>query len=321
MQLSKAERKKFNALQRERLRKKQNLLDLTDFFRMNGINGMLVVAPQDLLTISSGAISPGDQQAYQQFNLTRQRAGQRMLTIDEWRKKVSAGQATPGPIWNPGTPGVATPPVDPFHTPDENIDSANAQRDYELALQDIDNNLFNMSHEGKFQKQAADKAAKENAAAANDAAIARGLFQSSIRDAELADITATNALRKRYLDDQLAIADTQALGRKKTLQSNFESFLSAMRQKAAQNAAEVGANQPPWEVEPTEGQWIAPTPPGAPGAAPGAAPPPGSMLNPPPPGTDPAAVAAAYAAAGREPTGTGSRQQSVSGSRRRGRRR
>ena len=116
----------------------------------------------------------------------------------------------------PGTPDA--PPTTPFLTPDQqnalnslffdtgNQLSALGAADTNAlvaAIQQIgDPRKFDPTDKGTDLSNAVNKEAAVNRVGATDAAIARGLFQSSIRDADLADIEATRQMRRNFFRDQ-----------------------------------------------------------------------------------------------------------------------
>lgn len=244
------------------------------------------------------------------------------------KKDTKGGGAESVPqVWIPGTPanpGVRTPPVDPFLTPEQQMGKLTLERDFELALKDIDDELKRMKFDVDYQIRESDKEAEVKSAGVTDDMIGRGLFQSSVRDAELTDVAAANALRKGFLSDRLSIEETRGIERKKILRDNFDALKNAITQQMVQNATDVGKEQPPWKVEPTpgtEGRW-APA-----GSSPGGAPAnPHSINNPLPSSLSPEQAAMVWAAAAGikpqpGPTGTGRTQQPTTGRRRRGGRR
>lgn len=196
--------------------------------------------------------------------------------------------------FHPGTPefaGVRTPPVAPFLTAEDMIALGNAVRDFELAQQDVDNEIERQRTNNEFEKTQVDKQAQQTSSDATDAAIARGLFQSSIRDSQLVDIAATQRLKKQFLDDNLSLTATQGGARKKALQDNLDAFKDAINKRAVENAREAGKDQPEWLDPPrpeVPGEWRP--------AAATASSAPGAWLIPPnllpPPGTSPGAFAA-----------------------------
>lgn len=174
---------------------------------------------------------------------------------------------------DPGSPGVPTPPVQPFLTADDMMQLANAIHDFEINVHDIDSQLQTQKFNNEFDKTQIEDARKKGLSATDDSMIARGLFQSSIRDAELFDIEASARLRKNFLDDGLRIATTQAEQKKRMMQSSLDDFKRAMDVKKVENAAAVGANQDPWQVEPVAPHFVAGTLPGT-SAGSGQGPPP-----------------------------------------------
>lgn len=121
-------------------------------------------------------------------------------------------------VTDPGTPEA--PPTNPFLTAEQQqslnqlfSDTGNqlAQLDQSsndalvAAIQQIgDPNKFDPNDQGTDLSGAVNKGAMISRVNATDAAIARGLFQSSMRDADLADIEATRQMRRNFFRDQYA---------------------------------------------------------------------------------------------------------------------
>jgi hypothetical protein len=132
---------------------------------------------------------------------------------------VHAGPAT---ATAPGAP-AAPPPVSPFLTSGD-FDAINSfYTDLNTKLGDIKATVGTFDPttgtwsggteqaDTEFQTAQTDKAAKANTGAAQDDAAARGIFQSSIKDATLYDIEAQRSLSDKFLNDKLT-ADRLAAG-------------------------------------------------------------------------------------------------------------
>lgn len=276
--LSPDERKQFFDFNRDRSKRGEILVSLDAWRRMRGSGAgfgwLPVVNDADATAVNS--MDPNERKLFLAFNSSRAQGHQNLLTIDEWHKAGSPGGApTPGDTYTPGTPGVPTPPVDPFLTPDQIITQAQARGAFETGTQDVDNQLKNMSTDNDYQKGQLDKGAVQASAAENENAISRGLFQSSIRDAELFDIEATKSLRKQHLDDALNLAVSQGETRKKTLKDTWDAVSGALNTQAVLNAQDKGKDANPWQTAPTAGTWTPPATPAPP--TPGAPKPPKSQ--------------------------------------------
>jgi hypothetical protein len=119
-------------------------------------------------------------------------------------------------------------------------------------LNQLDFGLENQRIESEYEKSNLRKAAVESTVEANDELASRGLFHSSVRDAELYDINATSALRQNYLDRQLDTAQIQVQTQKVSAQNAWDDFQRGMNQKQVQNAQEVMTNTGKWLVDPVK---------------------------------------------------------------------
>lgn len=131
----------------------------------------------------------------------------------------------------------AKPPPSPFLTPEQLLQKSSMHRDMQKQIHDIDQALDRQRLEGEQQKSQADKSAKVDSAKAEESAIARGLFRSSIKDGDLYDIEATRQLRRKLFDDQLALSVAQADANKKYLQDWWDKeVVPNFNQMAVENA-------------------------------------------------------------------------------------
>jgi hypothetical protein len=179
---------------------------------------------------------------------------------------VTPPPPAPGPLagLDPGLQavlyaGIPTPPVAPFLTPEQMTALSQAYRDYNISVGDLDYQLGIQNIDTSYQKGQSDRKAVMDTEAANDNAVRRGIFQSSIRDSDLADIQATNATAKGRLDDLLAAATIHTDTQERALKGALDDMRQNYNVLAATNAAEVGKDQNPWLVEPNKD--FAPTPP------------------------------------------------------------
>lgn len=140
-------------------------------------------------------------------------------------------------------PAAGPPPkpalVDPFLTPEDMSAVNDFLTSWGQQNTSIDTNLRNQGIDTQYQETQNDNAAKANTAATADAMAARGLFQSSIKDASLYDIEAQRALANKFLDDKLTTATLDAGTQKKILGDSKTRFDEAMAAKKVQNASAV----------------------------------------------------------------------------------
>jgi hypothetical protein len=142
---------------------------------------------------------------------------------------------------------TVSPTVDPFLTGQDLVDLSGilSDLDQKLGFTDasgvvhkgsIDTGLEDLGSQTAIQKDQVDKSAKENTSSATDNAIARGLFQSSIKDATLIDIEAQRAIQQKFLDDRLSTATINANTQKSALGQYKTGVLSGFNTKAVENA-------------------------------------------------------------------------------------
>ncbi len=113
---------------------------------------------------------------------------------------------------------------------------ADAQRQRDQAYGDLDFNLEKQRQETQFGQQDAERGRVKGADKTNNSMAGRGMFHSSMRDAELFDIDATAGLRKQMLQQQL---DTQTLNsqrQKSVLDSSWTQYMAGLTQKQVENA-------------------------------------------------------------------------------------
>lgn len=130
-------------------------------------------------------------------------------------------------------------PVTPFNTPEEIQQKADRFAQYQTGLFDIDYGLQKLSADTSFQKAGIDRNLRHDVSQTIDQMIARGLYQSSIKDGEVNDLNATAAMRKQYLDTTLNSATIDAGRRKQVLSDQWNSFLNTLNQLAVQHAQDI----------------------------------------------------------------------------------
>lgn len=170
-------------------------------------------------------------------------------------KPLPAGQNLQGAQWVEGTPGVENPPVQPFLTAGDMSEIADRNAGWDQMLADIESSLSRLTAETNFTVSELEKERVQDLSQSADEMAGRGLFQSSIKDADLYDIEATARLRKDFVDTQLKTARLDAQNQRQIIQDNRDAFSSAINQRMTENAQGVQADQPIWKQEPTEGHW------------------------------------------------------------------
>lgn len=166
---------------------------------------------------------------------------------------VSGPGAAPPPseVYNPGVP---TPVVQPFLTAEDLMAYAQARQAYESQLSELDANYSTSVTNTGYEKEQLTKSAISGKAEHSDDFAARGLFRSSVRDADLFDIDATAEMRKTFLDTQLNTLKLNTETQKHSLDEMWNNpetgYLHALDLKKVQNAQGVQGSLPMWSVEP-----------------------------------------------------------------------
>jgi hypothetical protein len=110
---------------------------------------------------------------------------------------------------------------------------------WQTTMEDIDTGIDQATLDTNYQKQGNAKQATENRSASDEAMAARGIFQSSLRDAATYDIEASRALADTFLDSKLNAAVTAGATRKQTLATSKINFEAGMKAKYGENAKAI----------------------------------------------------------------------------------
>lgn len=178
--------------------------------------------------------------------------------------------------WNAGHPAAAsaTPaataapqrqPVDPFLTPEEMLQRNQQYADAAAEKANLGLSLSQKQIDTKYQIAQTQKQAAENTAQTVDNMISRGLFQSSIKDGDVADIAASSVARQDYLQSALTTLATYTTERMKTIDANLATNETQWNNMAVANAQ--GIEPAPGDT-PTSPTANAPAPPAPTGAVP-----------------------------------------------------
>ncbi len=149
--------------------------------------------------------------------------------------------------WNPGEENPAT---QPFLTQQDIEEFAEAREQYEEGLRELDRNYEAKKHEAEYESAEIEKGRISNKDSANWDFAGRGLFRSSIRDADLADIDATAEIKKKFLSDSLNALAVYNQGQKQSMEARWNRYNEGLKRKEVENAEGVNANMPKWKVEP-----------------------------------------------------------------------
>jgi hypothetical protein len=162
------------------------------------------------------------------------------------------GQATPPAasapeVWNPG---IENPTPEPFLTQQDLEEYAEAREQYEAGLHELDENYEQKKHSNEYETAEIEKGKVADTENTNWDSAARGLFRSSIRDGDLADIDATAEIKKKFLSDSLSALAVYNEGQKKAQEAKWGRYEESLNRKKVENAEGVSATMPKWQVEP-----------------------------------------------------------------------
>lgn len=165
----------------------------------------------------------------------------------EEAKKAEAPGAPGMPIYNPG---VENPTPSPFMTQQDIEEYAEAREQYEGGLHELDRNYEAQKHSNEYEGAEIEKGRVAGVESENWDAAGRGLFKSSIRDGDLADIDAAAEIKKKFLSDSLSTLAVYNEGQKKSMEAKWGRFEESERRKEVENAEGVSASMPKYSVEP-----------------------------------------------------------------------
>jgi hypothetical protein len=135
------------------------------------------------------------------------------------------------------------PPISPFLRAEDLAALADFNFGNANSLSDIDRGLADLATETNFNRGQVDHQAAEAKSSATDNAIARGLFQSSIKDATLYDIEGQRARQQQLYSDRVSNAVMDADRRKRTIQQAQEAMSNRLANQAVQNGRDASAAQ------------------------------------------------------------------------------
>lgn len=160
----------------------------------------------------------------------------------------------------PAQAAVAREALDPFLTPDDQFADIQFDDEFNNELADLDFNLENLRIDTQHQIKEIGRAHSESVSDTNDEMIARGIFTSSIRDAELNDLEATRRMQEGMLNDHLDLAVARTARRKLELAGpggKRDKWDSTMRLRMVENAAAASEGLSPnvKEAVPASVKW------------------------------------------------------------------
>lgn len=144
-----------------------------------------------------------------------------------------------GKIPDPNVP--APKPVDPFLTPEAIMAATQFLGGLDMQGLQLDRGLRDMETETTYQQGELDRAFTQRSASANDDAAARGVFQSSLRDASLDDLRRTREVQSNLLRDRLETARLDTERQKGNLEQQRLGYGGALTTQSTENAKAVNA--------------------------------------------------------------------------------
>jgi len=176
-----------------------------------------------------------------------------------------AAPAAPAAPEQPQAP--ANVPTNPFLTAADLQAINEFTTQWALRFSEIDKDLANLRADTDFRKKATDKQAKVGTSNTQDSAAARGLFMSSIKDAQLFDIEGERASQQAFLDAAMTRAVEEANNEKTYFETVVKyNFDQNMLTQQVENARAVDASKPPppTPTAPAPAAPVAPTAPAQP---------------------------------------------------------
>lgn len=210
--------------------------------------GALPIRPEDLARFA--ALTPDQKRAFLRDNAQRQLNGAPLASVEEFLKAGGAGipntsNANPtanGAPQNPAAPGASgSATVEPFLTAEDLFRHNDAWKSYQDQLSQLELELSGLETNTNFELGENDRNLVKGQSSAKDQAAGRGIYNSSIKDAELFDLEATRNMRRTFLQGQLSSAAARAARLKKNLDDWWTQFLSDENTKKVQNAAAVSS--------------------------------------------------------------------------------
>lgn len=188
-----------------------------------------------------------------------------------WRKRAEGQASHPpknqvirdkvAPLPTPAAPPAPAAPaapydrVSPYLTPEQTLAYNAALQSYNTQTNDITQQLSQGQANYTYNIDTSKKAEVQDLANSMEAMISRGLFQSSIKDGDLADISATAASRRSYYKAAWDSLNSWAVKQSSNLNDSWAGDQGSFYTMAEQNAYNVESQRPPPAAAPT------PTPP------------------------------------------------------------
>jgi hypothetical protein len=174
-------------------------------------------------------------------------AAKQASNIEKRRQQTSKYSTTKA-----ATPGVKNDIIDPFLTNDQIAEKAQKTQDYKDTISNLQYALKMQQTETDYGKAQIDKQKPYDLEKADSSAASRGLFNSSIRDAQLYDIDATAAINRANLDREFDAMRMDSERQAVQATSAFNTYNEALNQAAVDNASEASEGMELYKVDPTK---------------------------------------------------------------------
>lgn len=153
--------------------------------------------------------------------------------------RTNAAQPTTPGTTPQSQPTGSRPPVQPFLTPEQEQSRIQQFAGWARDEGDLKFNLAKSEGDTALGITQAERTAERNSAQAVDNMIARGLFHSSIKDGELADIATAKKARQDYLTSALSSLQIYTAGRLSSIETARNNYQSSVNAQAVANAQGV----------------------------------------------------------------------------------
>jgi hypothetical protein len=218
---------------------------------------------------ASGFKAQGNGTKYDKFVTTVNKAPDSKGNAGEWHthadgSKVFVAAARPrekASAFSPaGSPGASTsqpgdkPSTDPFWTPDQQQGKADYEFNRDNSLTDLQAQLKQAQIQHDYAATQNERSAVVNKAASDDNAAARGIFQSSVRDAATNDIEAQKALQAGLINDTFKATQDSVNAKLAAISAANTSFYQNFNAQGAGNALSAAAQIVPGDPQGDAGQ-------------------------------------------------------------------
>lgn len=158
-------------------------------------------------------------------------------TTSRWTPVKSPAPRLPTrTVTTPGSPGVRTPTVQPFSTAQDLFSRAEFESRRDTDLADLDYQLAERQAQATYDLRENERSAKIGRSTANDVNAARGLFQSSLRDAALIDVDTNELIQRETIQRGLDLMRQRVERQRGIWRGQEESYNTAEGQRQIENA-------------------------------------------------------------------------------------